>query len=117
MKLQDQHHDDAVLVELGHRLAQLRIDMNLTQAELSKKAGVGKRTLERLEAGQTVQTLTLVRIFRELGLLTKLEVLFPESTSRKRNAVKAKEKLPQRVSRKKSNAGFEDEWKWGDEMA
>lgn len=43
--------DEAVLGELGRRLAQVRLGKNLTQAQLAAKAGVSKRTVERLEVG------------------------------------------------------------------
>ncbi len=115
MKFQDLHHDEAALVELGRRLSQLRIDMNMTQAELSHRAGVGKRTLERLEAGKTTQTRTLFRIFRELDLLAKLEILLPEPTARPRHALKEGGGLPKRASKKKPNYGNAEKWTWGDE--
>ena len=115
MKFQDLQHDDAILQELGRRLAQLRIGVNLTQAELARKAGVGKRTLERLEAGETTQTRTLFRIFRELDLLERLEVVLPEPTSRPSHDLKKGDALRKRASRKKSNEVSDEQWKWGDE--
>ncbi len=115
MKFQDLQHDEAALAELGRRLAQLRIDMNMTQAELARTAGVGKRTLERLEAGETTQTRTLFRIFRELDLLAKFEVLLPEPTARPRYAIKDGGALPKRAPKKKPLQGNAEEWKWGDE--
>ncbi len=115
MKFQDLQSDEASLEELGRRLAQLRIDMNMTQAELAEMAGVGKRTLERLEAGESTQSRTLIRIFRELDLLGKLEILLPEPQARPRHAIKKGGSLPQRAPKKKPNAGNPEEWKWGDE--
>ena len=115
MKFQDLNHDEATLAELGRRLAQLRIDMNLTQAELARKAGVGKRTLERLEAGETTQTRTLVRILRELDLLGRLDILLPEPGARPRIAVKEGGLLPKRAPKKRPNDGIAERWKWGDE--
>ena len=114
MKFQDLHHDAAALAELGRRLAQLRIGRQLSQAELARKAGIGKRTLERLEAGDTTQTKTLLRVLRELDLLERLERLLPEPKTRPAQAVKAEE-LPKRVSRKRGQKGGEEPWKWGDE--
>jgi transcriptional regulator with XRE-family HTH domain len=115
MKFQDLHHDEAVLAEFGRRVTQLRIGKGLTQAELSRKAGVGKRTLERLEAGETTQTRTLLRIFRELDLLTKLEILLPEPTKRPSHAIKEEGQLPQRAAKRKPKSGNAEAWKWGDE--
>lgn len=105
-----------MLTELGRRLAQFRIGLNLTQAELARKAGVGKRTLERLEAGETTQTRTLLRVLRELDLLSQLDVLLPEPRPRPRNVVQENSTLPQRVGRKKQEADHGTKWKWGDEV-
>ena len=44
--------EDEALRESGRRLAQIRLSRNLTQAELAQRAGVSKRTLERLEMGR-----------------------------------------------------------------
>jgi transcriptional regulator with XRE-family HTH domain len=115
MKFQDLHHDEAVLAEFGRRVTQLRIDRGMTQAELSQKAGVGKRTLERLEAGETTQTRTLFRIFRELEMLAKLEILLPEPTTRPSHAVKEDGQLPQRAAKRRPKTGNAEAWKWGDE--
>ncbi len=43
-------NDDAVLAELGRALAERRIGIGLTQAALAEQAGIGKRTVERIEA-------------------------------------------------------------------
>ena len=115
MKFQDLQHDEALLQELGRRLAQVRIDMNLTQAELSRKAGIGKRTLERLEAGETTQTRTLLRIICQLDLLETLEALLPAPSLRPRHAAREGSLLPRRAKTKKQKHGNTDEWKWGDE--
>jgi len=114
MKFQDLHNDAAALAELGRRLAQLRIGQQLTQAELARKAGIGKRTLERLEAGDTTQTKTLLRVLRELDLLERLELLLPEPKARPSQVVKAEE-LPKRVSRTRGQKRDKGPWKWGDE--
>lgn len=115
MEFRDLQHDEAILHEVGQRLAQLRIDVNLTQAELARKAGVGKRTLERLEAGESTQTRTLFRVLRELELLERLEMLLPEPTNRPSHAVNKADALPQRAAGKRLRAAGDEEWKWGDE--
>jgi len=116
MKIQDLQTDEAMLEELGRRLAQQRIEMNLTQSDLARQAGVGKRTLERLEAGETTQTRTLFRILRELDLLSRLEVLMPEPKVRPRHIAKEGGRLPQRATKTKPSRDAAGEWKWGDEV-
>ncbi len=115
MKFHELHHDEALLQELGRRLTQVRIDLNLSQSELARKAGVGKRTLERLEAGESAQTRTLFRIFRELDLLKRVEMLLPEPTARPSHRIKDAHALPKRVSRKRTDRPEDKPWKWGDE--
>ncbi len=79
MKITAQLTDDAVLKELGARVARLRLDRNLTQADLAYMAGVGKRTIERLEAGQVAAQLSgFVRVCRALGILDRFEAFLPE---------------------------------------
>jgi transcriptional regulator with XRE-family HTH domain len=74
--------DDAVLRELGLRLAAARLARDLTQAELAEEAGVSKRTLERLETGQAATQLSgFVRVCRALGLLDRLDALIPAAAA------------------------------------
>ena len=71
--------DEALLKELGGRIAQQRLDRNLSQAQLAEQAGISKRTLERLEAGAAATQLSLfLRVLRQLDLLERLDLLLPE---------------------------------------
>lgn len=54
--------DEAILGELGSRIAQLRIGLEWSQAAAAERAEISKRTLERLEAGNSVQLSSLVRL-------------------------------------------------------
>ncbi len=47
--------DDAILTEIGTRIARRRLDMGCTQAQVAEQAGVAKHTLERIEAGVSAQ--------------------------------------------------------------
>jgi transcriptional regulator with XRE-family HTH domain len=70
--------DDAALKELGQRLAQYRLNQNLSQADLGKRAGVSRNTITRMEAGKSTQATNLIRTLRALGLLQNLDALVPE---------------------------------------
>ena len=55
--------------EIGSRLARLRLSRNVTQSMLAEDAGVGVRTLRRLEAGEpsTLDTFLRVALALDLG--------------------------------------------------
>lgn len=114
MKIERLLTDDAILSELGVRLAKRRLELQLTQADLAEEAGVSKRTVERLEAGETTQTSTLIRILRVLDLLDRLDALVPEPGPRPMDLLKLKGKERRRASgsRKQGDPGG---WTWEDE--
>ncbi|NCC61042.1 MAG: XRE family transcriptional regulator [Verrucomicrobiae bacterium] len=114
MKIEGLLTDEAVLTELGGRLARHRIALGLSQAELAEQAGVSKRTVERIEAGATTQTATLIRILRVLELLGRLDTLAPETGPSPMDLLKLKGKERQRAPRKKKRPSGKA-WQWGDE--
>jgi transcriptional regulator with XRE-family HTH domain len=69
--------DEAVLTELGERLARIRIERDIAQAELAREAGVSRDTVAKIEAGRSVQTRNLVRVLRAMRLLENLELAVP----------------------------------------
>jgi transcriptional regulator with XRE-family HTH domain len=111
MKIQDTQTDEAILSEIGQRIARRRLAQQMTQAELAEQAGIGKRTLERVEAGLTAQSSTLIRIFRVLGLLPKLDQMLAEPSIRPLEAAARKGKARQRASGRKKSKQHKP-WSW-----
>ena len=103
---------EAALAELGLRLAQRRIQLGQTQDELATEAGVSKRTVERLEAGESTQLSSWLRVVRALNLMSRIDSLVPEPSSSPIEKLAAQSKVRRRVSRTKATAG--KPWKWGD---
>ena len=114
MKIDGLFTDEAILAELGGRLAQRRLELQLTQEMLAEQAGVSKRTVERIEAGSTAQMSTLIRVLRVLELLDRLETLVPEAGPRPMDLVRLKGKARKRASGKRQTA-HAGPWQWGDE--
>ena len=114
MKIEGLLTDEAILAELGRRFVQRRLELQLTQEILAEQAGVSKRTVERVEAGGTMQMSTMIRILRVLGLLDRLETLVPETRVRPMDLLKLKGKARKRASGKRKPTD-EMPWKWGDE--
>jgi transcriptional regulator with XRE-family HTH domain len=77
MKITSILTDEAILAETGQRISNRRVELNMTQAEVAKKAGVSKRTVENIESGASAQMLTMIRIFRVLDLMENLDRLIP----------------------------------------
>ena len=115
MKLNNEHSDEAVLKEMGHRIAQYRLNLDKSQALLAQEAGVSHRTLLRIEHGQSVQALSLIRILRALQLVTNLDALIPESVTSPVQQMKMHGKQRQRASSKSESQKKEGTWSWGDE--
>lgn len=107
--------DSALLEKIGSGLAQKRIRAKLSQAALARRAGVGKRTVERLEAGQPTQLDSFLRILRELGLLSVLDSLGPESGPSPMQLLKMKVREPRRayLPRTGSTEKPTTPWTWG----
>jgi transcriptional regulator with XRE-family HTH domain len=109
--------DGAILAELGTRLARFRVDAGLTQQALAEQAGVSKRTLERIEAGEPSQLPSLIRILRVLDLLHLLDVAIAAPAPRPMELLRNQRKPRQRVRNKSAIAkpAETSRWVWGDE--
>lgn len=108
--------DDTVLAELGRRLARARLARNQSQGTLAKEAGIGERTLARVEAGESTTVVNLVRILRALDLLENLDALVPADTVNPIVARPARGRARQRASRATEEPSRPSgRWVWGDE--
>jgi transcriptional regulator with XRE-family HTH domain len=114
MKIEKQITPETIIAELGKRLAHRRIELGMTQAQAADQSGVGKRTIERIEAGHDTQLTTLIRLLRILDLVDHLDQLVPEvdvsPIERLRRQPKPRRRAP---SRQKTQSA--KPWKWGDE--
>lgn len=106
--------DDALLAEIGQRIARYRLDRQVTQADLVKQAGVSKRTVERVETGASAHFTTIIRILRVLDLMQGLENLIPEPAPRPMELLKQKGKVRQRASSSRRSDKAPEKWSWGD---
>ena len=108
--------EEALLLELGRRLAQERLRRNLTQEALAEEAGVSRATIRRLESGQSTQLGNLIRILRALRLEGNLDVLVPEPTLRPLESLERAGKERQRASSPREEERTDTEgWRWGED--
>lgn len=116
MHIGDLTTDDAVLRELGGRLERHRVERNLTQYELAEQAGLGRATLQRIERGESVQVLSLIKLLRALGLLDGLEATVPAAADLP-IAQLERARRPPRKRVRRTNRGPGRPWTWGDDPA
>lgn len=107
--------DAAVLAAIGERLARHRLQRNLTQAQLAKEAGVSKRTLIRLENGESSQVTNLIRVVRVLGLLGNLDAFIPPPVPSPIEQLRSKAKERRRASPRTKDKPPPPTWTWGNE--
>jgi transcriptional regulator with XRE-family HTH domain len=107
--------DTAVLAELGQRLAQVRLERNLTQAQLAAQAGVSKRTVERLEAGAVATQLSgFLRVCRVLDLLERFNLIVPEPVPSPVEQLRLGGKKRRRAFPAAAKPAAAKPWKWED---
>lgn len=100
MRITSELTDPVIAQILGERIERYRIEAGLTQAELAEQAGIGKRTLERVEAGRGAELVTLIRVLRTLNVLDGFERLLPELPPSPIAQLELRGKQRQRVSRR-----------------
>ena len=117
MRITKELSDEAILHEVGSRLAAARLARNLTQAALAEEAGVSKRTVERLESGEVAARLSgLVRVCRALDMVDRLDALVPSPTVSPVEQLKLAGRRRKRASgRRRPATSTKRKWTWGDE--
>ena len=114
MKIGSHITDETLLKLIGERLARLRLTQNLTQQQVAEQAGLGLRTVQRLELGAAATQLSgFARVCRVLGLLERFETLIPEEAVSPMAQLKRQGRKRQRATGKKL-AGKANNWTWGE---
>ncbi len=115
MKIKGSSSTESTVKEIGERLLKQRLGANLTQAALAEKAGVSKRTIERIESGCSIQLSTLIQVLRVFDLLNLLDQAIPakphKATSEEKavtHTAKRMNRAPEETPRKSRSWGFEE---------
>ena len=98
--------------ELGQKIKTYRIMKEMSQQDLEDKTGVSKRSISRLEQGESVQVDNLFKILLALELGDNIELLVPDQTKRPSFYLEKRADKPKRVRKKIKKSEF----KWGDEQ-
>jgi transcriptional regulator with XRE-family HTH domain len=123
MTIEQNLTDQALLQLIGARLARLRLSKNLTQQQLAEQAGLGVRTVQRLELGEAATQLSgFVRVCRVLGIVTQFDALLPEPaaspmaqlTQLKRAGHPRKRASGRKSTRQPTAHEPQKKWTWGE---
>ena len=99
--------------ELGSRLARQRLARNVTQAALAETAGIGLRTLRRVEAGDPSSFDSVMRVVIALGLEDALMTGIPALEVSPIERVESRGRERRRARPAKSRVSDES-WSWSD---
>ena len=115
MNIIDDMNDDALLQEVGRRIAFLRRSSQIKQEALAEKAGISRYALSRLENGAGgIRLESFLSVLRSLNVLNRLSVVLPEPTLTPIQLVelekKSEEALPKRIRTRRSSSNRV----WGD---
>lgn len=96
---------------IGKRIKLYRIDSELSQKDLEEMTDISIRTISRLEAGNSIQLDSFIKILTALGLDNNIELIIPDESIRP-SLFLDKANTKQRVYKKSKKT---KEFKWGDE--
>jgi transcriptional regulator with XRE-family HTH domain len=120
MSMSPMTNDRAILADLGRRLEQTRLGLNMTQQEVAARSGVARKAVQRLESGEPVTTTNLVRVLSTLGLTDALDLLAPEPAPSPVDLYKLRGKARRRASgqhaKRRGSTRGSTPWRWGDEL-
>lgn len=96
--------DPAIVHEISRNLRQMRLNKNISQAELAKVAGLSRITISRLEAGRDVTILTIIQVLRALGKLDILNAFQEDAQISPLQILRMKRKQRKRASGPRKSA-------------
>lgn len=112
MKIMGNEPEQVILTELGQRIRQYRISLDITQSELAERCGLSSSTETRIESGVDAKMSNYIKLLYGLNLLGNIDMLIPEIQPDFKSLYE-KKKVRQRAKpgRSKSGAG----WTWDED--
>lgn len=93
--------NNALVAEIGQRVQNRRLNLNISQEELAKVSGVSRTAICHLEAGNSVTLLSLLGILRGLDCLGEFESFLPPDQISPIQLAKLEGKVRQRSRKSK----------------
>ncbi len=112
MRITGFESEQEILTELGVRIRQYRIALNITQAELADKCGISSSTEVRIESGLDSRFSNYLKILNGLGLMRNADMLVPEPQP---DGETLFEQRPARKRARSNNPMPRSGWIWEDD--
>lgn len=112
MKLLGIESENDILKEIGFRIKQYRISLNITQTELANRCGVSLSTVVRIENGIDSKLSNYIRILNVFGMVQNIDILIPEAQP---DFKALYEQKPARQRVKSKNIKKKTGWVWGED--
>ena len=112
MRITGYENEIVILKELGDRIKEYRITLNITQSELAEKCGISTSTEKRIENGDDVKLSNVIRVMMGLGIAENLDILIPEGQPSFKAIF---EKKPTRKRARQVNDKKGTTWVWGED--
>lgn len=113
MKITENQSEQNILIEIGERIKQQRIALNITQKELADQSGVSLSTETRIENGTDSKISNYIKLLRVLNLLQNFDLLVPAT---EQNFKDIFEDVPARKRATKERGDAKKEWIWGEDI-
>jgi transcriptional regulator with XRE-family HTH domain len=101
--------------ELGKRLKDRRLDLNLSQEQTATRSGLSRRTITAIENGEGSTLTTLIALLRALNALDTLENFLPDPGISPMAMTSMLQDAPRKYASKPRKTPPPTPWKWGDE--
>lgn len=113
MKINENFNESAILKEIGQRIKQHRISLNITQSDFATKCNISPSTQVRIENGEDAKFSNYIKILSALNMLDNINILIPEVQP---NFKAIFENKPQRKRATPNNHKKNTHWVWGEDQ-
>lgn len=101
--------DKAISEEIGKRIDQIRLELDLTQSEVAEQSGINRRTYMSLVKGNA-KLVTIIAVLRVLKRIDLIESFIPDEPFSPMELLKMKGKHRKRASNKTIPNKGDSEW-------
>lgn len=101
--------------EIGERLRNRRLDLNISQEQAAERSGLSRRTITAIENGEGCTLTSLIALLRGLNSLDTLEGFLPDPGISPMTMITSMREEPRKYASKPRKAPPATEWKWADE--